>query len=209
MRIGIFGGSFDPIHLGHLWIGQAAMESLSLDELRWIPAAQSPLKGKGPVASDQARLQMLNLALDAMDGHIVDNRELCRGSVSYTRDTVADLRAEFPAAEIVMVIGSDSLATMRKWHQPEILLSQVILAVVQRGGEKELDFSVLDGLVEPDRVEQFRKHVIKMPVIELSSSELRGRIANRRSIRFRTPRAVERYIATHSLYQSKAQAATP
>ena len=202
MRIGIYGGSFDPIHIGHLWIGEAAMESLSLGELRWIPAAQSPLKGKGPVASDPTRLQMLHLALDALDGHVVDDREIRRGSVSYTVDTVADLQAEFPAAEIVLVIGSDSLATMRQWSRPEDLLSQVILAVVQRGGESEIDFSVLDGLVPPERIELFRRHVIPMPVIELSSSELRDRMAAGRSIRFRTPRSVEALITAEKLYTS-------
>ena len=202
MRIGIFGGSFDPIHIGHLWIGEAAMESLALDELRWIPAAESPLKGRGPVASGQARLQMLHLALDALDGQIVDDREIRRGSVSYTVDTAVDLRAEFPDAEIVMVIGSDSLATMRKWHAPEQLLSLVTAAVVQRGGESEIDFSVLDGLVEPDRIDLFRQNIIRMPVIELSSSEMRERIAQRRSIRFRTPRSVEALIATEKLYAS-------
>jgi nicotinate-nucleotide adenylyltransferase len=203
MRIGIFGGTFDPIHIGHLWVGEAAKESLSLDELRWIPVAESPLKGRGPIASDQARLQMLHLALDATDGHIVDDREIRRGSISYTLDTVADLAAEFLGAEIVMVIGSDSLASMRQWHQPEMLLSQVVPAVIQRGGETELDFSVLDGLVEPDRINLFRQHVIRMPVIELSSSELRERIAHGRSIRFRTPRSVEALIAAEKLYASK------
>lgn len=203
MRIGIFGGSFDPIHVGHLWIGEAAIESLSLDELRWIPVAESPLKGRGPVASDQSRLQMLHLALDSADEHVVDDREIRRGSTSYTIDTVSELRSEFPEAEILMVIGSDSLATMRQWHRPEELLSQVIPAVVHRGGEREIDFTVLDGLVQPDRIELFREHVIAMPVIELSSSELRDRIAQGRSIRFRTPRSVEALIKAEKLYAAQ------
>ena len=200
MRLGIFGGSFDPIHIGHLWIGEAAVEMLSLDRLLWIPAARSPLKGRGPIAADAARLQMLRLALDATEKHVVDDREIRRGSVSYTVDTIDDVSAEYPDAETFLVIGSDSLATMRQWHQPERLLSKVTLAVVQRGGGSEIDFALLDGLVRPDRIDVFRQHVVKMPVIELSSSELRDRIAAGRSIRYRTPRAVESMIEAEGLY---------
>ena len=200
MRIGIFGGSFDPIHLGHLWIGEAAVETLSLDRLLWIPVAQSPLKGRGPIAGDAARLQMLRLALDAADKHVVDDREIRRGSVSYTVDTIEEVGGENPESELLLVVGSDSLSTMRRWHQPEKLLSRVTLAVVQRGGEREIDFSVLDGLVDPDRIRLFRRHVIKMPVIELSSSEIRDRIAGGLSIRYKTPRAVESMIIADGLY---------
>ena len=200
MRIGIFGGSFDPVHIGHLWIGEAAKECLALDALHWIPVAESPLKGRGPLAGDAERVQMLRLALDVDDGHVVDDREIKRGEVSYTVDTARQFASEFPDAELFLVIGSDSLATMGQWHRPKELLSQVVLAVVQRGGEDDLNFDVLAGLTSSDRIDLFRHHVIKMPVIELSSSELRNRIANGRSIRYRTPRAVESLIVAEKLY---------
>ena len=118
-----------------------------------------------------------------------------------TTYSVGQFRAENPDAEIVFIIGSDSLATIRQWHQPEELLRIAIPAVVQRGGQPEIDFSVLDGLVDPQRIELFRQHVIAMPVIELSSSELRSRLARNRSIRYRTPRAVEALIDSHQLYR--------
>lgn len=201
MRIGIFGGSFDPVHYGHLWIAQSALESLELNEIRWIPAAQSPLKPGGPVAPAEDRLQMLKLAIGGADQHVVDDREIRRGEVSYTVDTVNELLNENPNAEIVMVIGSDSLATMNKWHEPKQLLEKVAPAVVQRGGDPDIDFGVLADLVTPDRIELFKKHVIKMPVIELSSSNLRERIGAGKGIRFRTPRAVEAMIAASKIYQ--------
>lgn len=201
MRVGIFGGSFDPIHLGHLWIAEAAKETLALTELRWVPAAQSPLKPSGAVASGPQRLAMLQLALAGWEGNVIDERELRRGEVSYTVDTIRDLRQEFASAELFMILGSDSLASMRDWHRPEELLRLVIPAVVRRGGEPEPDFSVLDGLVEPQRIERFRQCVIPMPLIEISSTELRQRIAQGRSIRFRTPRAVEAYIQAERLYR--------
>ena len=200
MRIGIFGGSFDPVHFGHLWIAESALESLGLDQIRWIPAAQSPLKPNGPIAAAEDRLQMLRLAIGGADQHIVDDREIRRGEVSYSVDTVDELMAEFPDAQIVMVIGSDSLATMPKWHEPKKLLENVIPAVVQRGGDAEIDFGVLAEIATAERIELFRKHVIKMPVIELSSSELRDRVGAGKGIRFRTPRAVEALIAASKLY---------
>ena len=202
MRIGVFGGSFDPVHLGHLWIAEAAMEALGLTQLRWVPAAQSPLKPNGPIASESQRVTMLQLALAGLDGHQIDERELRRGEVSYTLDTIRELRRELPDVEWLMIIGSDSLASIGQWYQPESLLRMVIPAVVRRGGEPEPDFSVLRGLATEERIEIFRRNVIPMPLIEISSSELRLRVAQARSIRFRTPRAVEAFIEAERLYLS-------
>ena len=203
MRLGIFGGSFDPVHLGHLWIGEAATETLSLDRLLWIPSATQPLKPDGAVASDAQRLEMLRLAIAGRSDHEVDDRELRRQGVSYTVDTVEEIRREQAGAEIYLVIGSDSLASLRQWHQPERLLEQVVLAVVRRGGEAPVEFDVLDGLVSDDRIEQFRRSVIKMPVIEISSRDIRGRVGQGRSIRHRDPHAVQTYIEANALYGFK------
>ncbi len=200
MRIGLFGGSFDPVHLGHLWIAEAARESLELSQIRWLPAAQSPLKPTGTAASGAQRLSMLQLALAGADGHVIDDRELRRGGVSYTVDTMAELKQELPDAHWWMIIGSDSLATIQQWNRPESLLEMVIPAVVRRGGEPEPDFTVLQGLVPESRIELFRRSIIPMPLIELSSSEMRERIRQGRSIRFRTPRAVEAFIDAEELY---------
>ncbi len=201
MRIGIFGGSFDPIHIGHLWIAEAALETLGLETIHWIPAATSPLKPRGPVACSEDRVEMIRLALAGSEQHRIDDREIRRGELSYTVDTVDEIRQENPDAEVMLIIGSDSLATIRKWHQFERLLQIAVPAVVQRGGEPEIDFSVLDDLVDQERMELIQQQVIKMPVIEISSSELRSRIARNRSIRYRTPRSVEAMIAAKGLYR--------
>jgi nicotinate-nucleotide adenylyltransferase len=201
MRLGIFGGSFDPVHIGHCWVAEAAIETLQLDAVHWIPAATNPLKLGGPIASDEDRLAMLNLAIGGSERHVVDDREIRRGQLSYTVDTVGQFCDENPGAEIIFIIGSDSLATIRQWHQTEKLLRVATPAVVQRGGHPEVDFSVLEGLIDRPRIEHVRQHVIVMPVIELSSSELRSRLARNRSIRFRTPRAVEALIDAKKLYR--------
>jgi nicotinate-nucleotide adenylyltransferase len=200
MRIGILGGSFDPVHFGHLWIAEFALESLDLDEIRWIPTAQSPLKGREPVASDEDRLQMLRLAVSGCEKHVVDDREIRRGNVSYTVDTIDELVKEFPDADLFLVLGSDSLASIRLWHHPDRLLRLAIPAVVQRGGDDEIDYSVLEGLLDHQRIEVVRENVIVMPLIEISSSELRQRIGAGRSIRFRVPRAVEAMISSQRVY---------
>lgn len=199
-RIGIFGGSFDPVHLGHLWIAEAATEQLHLDRLRWIPTATQPLKPEGPVASNEQRLEMLRLAIAGRHGHEVDDREIRRRGISYTVDTVAEMRREFPQAQLFLVIGSDSLQSIRRWHEPERLLADVELAVVQRGGEEPIDFSVLEGLVDPSRIMQFQQHVIQMPLIEVSSSDIRRRVGQGRGVRHWVPRAVEAYLKANNVY---------
>lgn len=202
MRIGIFGGSFDPVHLGHQWIAESALESLALDHVRWIPAATNPLKRKGPEVSGEDRLQMVRLAVSGCEQHIVDDRELRRGGVSYTVDTMEELAAEYPDADLFLILGSDSLAEIRQWHRPEHLLELALPAVVRRGGGMEIDLSTLDGLLNDERIALARASIIRMPLIEVSSSELRERIVAGRSIRFRVPRAVEAMIDAQQLYQS-------
>lgn len=205
MRIGIYGGSFDPIHIGHLWVAEAALESLGLSAIRWMPTATSPLKRGGTAANDEDRLQMIRLAVSGCEEHVIDDREIRRGDVSYTVDTAEEIKNELPDAEIMMVIGSDSLELMPRWHRPERLLQLVTPAVVQRGGDAPIDFSILQGLVDSERIEVFRSHVIQMPVIELSSTDLRSRVAAGKSIRFRVPRAVEAFIEANGLYRSGSE----
>jgi nicotinate-nucleotide adenylyltransferase len=201
MRIGIFGGSFDPVHLGHQWIAESALESLDLDQIRWIPAATSPLKRDGPTAPAADRLQMVRLAVSGCEQHMVDDRELRRGGVSYSVDTIEELATEFPDADLFLILGSDSLAEIRQWHQPDRLFERAIPAVVQRSGGDEIDLSVFEGLLDAERIELVRNSIITMPLIEVSSSDVRERIAAGRSIRFRVPRAVEAMIAAEGLYR--------
>ncbi|MAI30603.1 MAG: nicotinate-nucleotide adenylyltransferase [Rubripirellula sp.] len=201
-RIGILGGSFDPPHMGHLWIAEAVREALELDEIRWIPAAISPLKPNGPVASNEHRRKMVALAVSGYSEYLVDDRELNRGDVSYTVDTLQGLKIEFPAAEFFLIMGSDSLASIQQWHQPERLLQLATLVVLQRGADDEIDFNVLSDLASETQIHRIRESQVNLPLIELSSSEIRERLRNGRSIRFRTSRSVEAYIRAEKLYQT-------
>ncbi len=200
MRIGVFGGSFDPVHIGHLWIAESAAESLGLDQVRWIPAATSPLKPEGPQASAELRTQMLRLALAGSPTHIVDDREIRRGDVSYTIDTLGSLRDEFPGDELFLIIGSDSLATLEKWRRPEEILALAKLAVIQRAADPPIDASVITRVSGDSASTEANCIAVPVPQIEISSGELRERVRTGKSIRYRTPRAVEALIQAERLY---------
>lgn len=199
--IGVFGGSFDPVHLGHLWMAEAALQQLPINEVRWIPTATSPLKQHGPVASNAQRLMMLRLALSGIDGHVIDTREFDRDGVSYTVETLEQLRSEHPERAIYLIIGADSLLTFDAWKDPARILELCTLAVVARGGMPPLDYQILRPFASDEKINECRSAEIKMPVIEISSSDLRARVRESRSIRFYVPHPVEAYIRQEQLYR--------
>ncbi len=203
MRIGVFGGSFDPVHFGHLWIAESAAEVLGLDQVRWIPAATSPLKPHGPQATAEIRVQMLRLALAGSSLHVLDVQEVTRGEISYTVDTLQSLRNEFPDDELFLLIGSDSLATLDRWHLPAKILSLAKLAVIQRAADPAIDWTVLDRVLGIERRDAESQFAVTVPQIEISSGEMRKRIRTGRSIRYRTPRAVESLIVAENLYRDR------
>jgi nicotinate-nucleotide adenylyltransferase len=118
MEIGLYGGSFDPVHLGHLLVAQAAVEELGLDKLFFIPAAQSPFKPENQPAPAAARLQLLRLALAGISNCEIDEQEIRRGGVSYTVDTLRDYAKRFPGAKIFYLIGADHAAKLNEWPRP-------------------------------------------------------------------------------------------
>ncbi|XZE54948.1 nicotinate (nicotinamide) nucleotide adenylyltransferase [Planctomycetaceae bacterium SH139] len=216
-RIGILGGSFDPVHYGHLILAETCREHLRLDQVLLIPAATSPLKPRGPNASGRQRMEMLQLALDASQDSASDNSasdnsasadlrvdslELDRGGVSYTLETVRLLAAREPHSQLVLLIGGDSLASLADWHQPAELLKLVELGVVTRSGHAEPDLGAAQAMLPAAERALFRGSLVPMPTLELSSTELRARIAAGQSIRFRTPPAVVDYIKAAGLYRA-------
>ncbi len=198
--IGVFGGSFDPVHVGHLWIAETALERLPVDHVRWIPASTSPLKQSGPVASNWQRLSMLRLALSGQSGHLIDTHELEREGISYTVDTLDHLQRRFPERQLLLIIGADSLASFAQWKEPARLLERCTLATVRRGGGPAPNYDVLKEFAAPEKIHQCRDAEITMSQIEISSSEVRQRVSETRSIRFRVPHAVEMFIGNENLY---------
>jgi nicotinate-nucleotide adenylyltransferase len=202
MRLGLFGGTFDPVHYGHLLLAESCREACGLDAVWFIPAAQPPHKQQQPLTPARQRIEMLELATGGNEAFLVSPVEVERGGVSYTVATLAALRAEQPQRELAFLLGSDMLADLPHWREPG-RICELALPVVVRRGAGEPDFDCLEPFVSPARLAEIRRAYVPMPRIELSSREIRRRAAAGLSIRYQTPRAVEKYIETHCLYQTQ------
>ncbi len=200
VRLGIFGGSFDPVHYGHLLLAECCREQCRLDQIRFIPAATSPLKRESQPVSAKARLEMLKLAIGGHPPFQVSDLEIERGGLSYTVDTLRSLQAEDTTRELYLLMGADAVAEFPKWKAPATICQLARLVVVSRAGSGEPDFDVLRNVVPNDELDQIRSRHVHMPQIAISSSEIRRRVCESRSIRFQLPRAVEKYIESHQLY---------
>jgi nicotinate-nucleotide adenylyltransferase len=186
-RIGIYGGSFDPIHHAHLILAREALESLELAEVIFVLAAQSPHK-LPPSAAADARWEMLTSALADEPGFSSSRRELDRPPPSYTIDTVEELRADQPGTEFFFLIGEDNLHNLESWHRFDDLRSLVRFVVLDRSGvEVEYPYPAIR-----------RK-------IDISATTIRNRVASGQSIRYLVPEAVERIIRRENLYQGTSQ----
>lgn len=201
LRLGIFGGSFDPVHYGHLLLAECCREQCLLDRVRFIPAAVSPHKiGAEPVSAAD-RVELLKLAIGGHEHFEVSTSEIDRGGVSYTVETMAKLREQDADRELFFMMGADSLFDFPNWKQPAEICELCTPVVVSRPGSPEPDFGVLKGIVSDQRVAEIAKHMVTMPQVDISSTEIRDRVSSGRSIRFQVPRAVEKYIETQGLYQ--------
>lgn len=165
MKLGLFGGSFDPVHLGHLLVAQAAMEELGLARLFFIPAAQSPFKPESHPAPGAARLQLLRLALAGRAHCEVDEQEIRRGGVSYTVETLRDYRRHFPQAELFYLIGADNAAKLNKWREAGELAGLAAFVAIPRPGGAAANFPP-----------PFRGQTLKGFPLGVSSSEIRARV---------------------------------
>ena len=196
MRIGLFGGTFDPVHLGHLLLAECCREQLELDSVRFLPAASNPLKAQadgtgGPVADGKARCEMARFAVSGHPAFAVDDREVKRGGPSFAVETLAEIAAENPGADLFFLLGADALADFPAWKDPTRVLELATLAAVNRGDA---------AATVPAGVDASRVRFVSMPACDLSATELRRRAAEGRSLRYRTPAAVGAYIADKGLY---------
>jgi len=203
MRLGILGGSFDPVHLGHLLLAECCREAAQLDQVWLVPAAVPPHKQQQVLTASRHRLEMLQLAVAGHEALQVSPLELDRGGVSYTVDTLQAVHAMQPAAELFLLLGADALHDLPNWRDPARICQLALPVVVRRAGQPPPDLSILNGIVDPPRIAAIDQHQVRMPQIELSSSDLRERVRQGQSIRYRTPRAVEKYIQTHGLYRDQ------
>jgi nicotinate-nucleotide adenylyltransferase len=182
-KIGIYGGTFDPVHHAHLILARDALETLGLDEVIFVPAAVSPLKKSAPIASGELRLAMLRAAIKDEPKFAADDCELCRPPPSYTIDTVEQVRRLHSVTSIYCLIGEDNVDTLPKWHRFAELEKMVHFVVLDRRGQPASHcYRVID-----------RK-------IDISATEIRTRVASSRSIRYLVPSTVEEIIRREKLY---------
>ncbi len=174
MRLGLFGGSFDPVHLGHLLVAQAAREELELTRLYFVPAAQSPFKPEGQPAPAAERLRLLRLALAGRAWCEVDDQEIQRGGISYTVDTVRDYARRFAGAELFYLIGADHAGQLPKWREAEELAGLAEFVVIPRPGSAEGAYGGKD-LAGPLPA-PFRGRKLAGFPLGVSSSQVRARI---------------------------------
>jgi nicotinate-nucleotide adenylyltransferase len=206
MRIGVYGGSFDPVHLGHLLLAECCREQAGLDRVLFVPAATQPHKQDRRLADPQHRIDMLRLATGGHPAFDVATLEIDRGGVSYTVDTLASLRAAHPDDELCLLLGPDALAGLPTWREPRRIAELATLVAVERETLDDLSAAAaaagLSDLLGAERLATLLDRRVRMPAIGIRASDLRAAVAAGRSIRYRTPRAVEAFIATHGLYRS-------
>jgi nicotinate-nucleotide adenylyltransferase len=190
MRLGLYGGSFDPVHLGHLLVAQAAREELGLDRVIFIPAAQSPFKPDGQPTPARFRLQMLRIALAGQSHCEVDEQEILRGGVSYTIDTVRDYQARHPSAELFYLIGADHTPLLPQWREAGELARRVEFVVIPRPGEAS------QPLPAP-----FRGRALRGFPLGVSSSQIRQRVKEGRPVDWLVPPGVAEAIRGNGLYR--------
>lgn len=197
-RIGVLGGTFDPIHYGHLAIAAEARHVLQLDRVLFVVAAQQPLKARGHIASATQRLAMVELACAGEPAFAPSDVELRRPPPSYTADTLRELRALAPPqAELWFILGADALAELPRWHRAAEIIALARLAVVQRPGSA-LDLAALDGRLPGLRA---RTTPIEGPRLDIASRALRERRAAGLPLRYQLPDTVIAYIEEQGLYR--------
>ncbi|MFN9367164.1 MAG: nicotinate-nucleotide adenylyltransferase [Planctomycetia bacterium] len=205
MRIGIFGGSFNPVHVGHLIAAECAREQANLDRVVFVPAAIPPHKQDRSLAAAERRIDMLHLAVDGHAAFTVSTIEIDRGGVSWTVETLAALRDAHPGDDLVLLLGPDAVADLPGWREPERIVALAELRGLERETLDDLGRSAREpriaALLGADGVAALLANRIRLPAIGIRASDLRAAVAAGRSIRYRTPRAVERYIAAHALYR--------
>lgn len=198
-RIGILGGTFDPIHLGHLILAEQAWELLELEKVLFIPAADPPHKAGRPVLESEHRYEMVRLAVQGNDHFECSRREMDRPGPSYTVDTLEQLHADLPGdTQLYLIVGADEAQNLMKWRTPYAIKEFATIVVANRPGLTARD--VIDSLPS-----DFSAGIIalKIPGVEISSTNIREQVTVGRTVKYLVPDAVENYIRTNGLYRGK------
>jgi nicotinate-nucleotide adenylyltransferase len=199
MRLGIFGGTFDPVHFGHLVLAEQCREQCALDEVWFLPSGSPPHKDDNGISDGEQRADMLEFAVAGHSAFKVNRLELKREGTTYTVDTLSSLMADDASRELFFLIGGDSLNDLPTWREPWRIAELARIVAVNRGDRPIADVEPLRAQLGDEVAERIT--LATMPGIDLSSTDIRQRVRAGNSIRYMTPRAVEAYIHEHGLYR--------
>jgi len=204
MRIGVLGGTFDPIHVGHLIIAETVRDEMALDKVLFIPAAAPPHKQRQPITAAADRLELVRLAVEGNAAFEPSDIEITRGGISYTIETVEALRRSHgEEADLYFIIGADTVPELRTWKDIDHLVRLCTFVVVARPGHRiEELLSEAVGLA-PETRQRVLRHYFDAVLVDISSTDLRARLAQGKSVRYRLPEVVERSIRAKGLYGTK------
>ena len=201
-KTALFGGTFDPIHLGHTTVASDAARHIGAEKIIFIPAKRSPLKGFLPKASDDERLAMIALAVAGNKNFDVSDCELKKPAPSYTLDTIRQFQADYGSETcIYWLLGADSVDDLPYWHGIAELIDRCNLCTMYRGGCEPPDFTKFKAAWGSDRVEKLQRNIIETSLIDVSSTEIRDRLAAGRDVTGMLHRPVAEYIREHGLYR--------
>lgn len=201
-KIALFGGTFDPVHLGHVIVAADAIELIGAEKIVFIPAKRSPLKGFLPIANDNDRLEMIALATAHENKFEVSDYELKRPAPSYTIETVKKFQADFGGNTLIYwLIGADSIGDLEYWHKIVELIDICNITTIYRAGFEPPDFSRFEKVWGRERVEKLQRNIVETSLVNISSTEIRNRLAADRDVIDMLHPAVADYINEHNLYR--------
>ena len=200
MRIGIYGGTFDPVHMAHLILAEQCREQCQLDEVWFVPAAIPPHKQGRIISDSKTRVEMLELAISGHPGFRICRLELDRSGPSYTVTTLEQIHQQIPAAELFLLMGADSIRELPDWREPGRILQLATVVAVNRGRD-----SLMSGesLAAMEKLGSERFMQVQMPGIDIAATDIRQRASLGHSLRYLVPRAVEVYIQEHGVFANR------
>lgn len=201
MRLGVIGGSFDPVHMGHLSIAEEAREVFELERVVFVPAAQPPHKGGKTGAPAADRMRMVELAISGNPHFIVSDIEMRREGPSYTIDTLEEIQRMYPGMGVYFVVGADSLAELHSWHRACELVERFDFIIIGRPGAAGVSLSKLEEKFGAEAARKLDRYYLRSGFFDLSATEIRRRIGEGSSIRYLAVPAVERYILSKGIYR--------
>ncbi len=200
--IALFGGSFDPVHCGHLIVARCLAETLGLHRVILLPCARPPHKSAGTLADGDHRAAMVRAAIADEELFAFSDFDLRREGLAYTIDTVEHFRGEFgPGAKPAWIIGADSLSELTTWHRAGALVDACRIVTALRPGSEAINWAHLRATFSAEQITSLQNGVVSTPLIDISSTEVRRRVREGRSIRYLVPDTVREYIAAHRLYE--------